>query len=92
MLASSYNLPKLGISLMQAVWAIITLYRARADQIQTFGYAAFGLTVAPYAFMSIMNIIGSLLNQEYAAIFLIRTPLMGKAEPKGGFFLGEVCS
>ena len=49
---------------MQAVWAIITLYRARADQIQEFGCAAFGLTVAPYAFMSVMNIIGSLLNQE----------------------------
>ncbi|KAK3302748.1 uncharacterized protein B0T15DRAFT_314050 [Chaetomium strumarium] len=94
-LASSYNFPKMLISLIQAAWAIITLYRARGDQIQEFGYAAFGLTVAPYAFMSLMNIIGSLLNPEYNAIFLVRTPLMDQAESHaefngGGFFAAEV--
>ncbi|AEO66313.1 uncharacterized protein THITE_110760 [Thermothielavioides terrestris NRRL 8126] len=89
-LASSYNLPKLLVSLLQIVWATTTLYRARGDQIQRFGYAAFGLTVAPYVFMSIMNIAGSFLNPEYAAIFMVRTPLMDEAESKGGFFVGEV--
>lgn len=72
------------------MWAIITLYRARGDQIQEFGYAAFGLTVAPYAFMSVMNIIASSLSPEYPAIFLVRTPMMAEAESKGGFFVGEI--
>ena len=92
LLASSYNLPKLVITFIQAMWGLITLYRTRGDQIQIFGYAAFGLTVTPYAFMSIMNIIGSLLNPEYGSIFLVRTPLMDEAGPNGGFFLAEVCS
>lgn len=90
-LASSYNLPKLLVGLVQAVWAVATLYRARGDQIQRYGYAAFGLTVAPYAFMSIMNILGTLLNPEYAAVFLVRTPWMSDAEADGGFFAAEVC-
>lgn len=90
-LASSYNVPKLVVSLVQAVWATVTLYRARGDQIEQFGYAAFGLTVAPYAFMSVMNVIGSLLNPDYPAIFLVRTPTMDEAETKNGsFFASEV--
>jgi hypothetical protein len=89
-LASSYNVPKILISLIQAVWAVITLYRARGDQIQQYGYAAFGRTVAPYAFMSVMNIIGSLLNLEYPAIALVRTPTMAQAEAAGGFFAAEM--
>ncbi|KAI8632846.1 hypothetical protein F5Y19DRAFT_419176 [Xylariaceae sp. FL1651] len=91
-LSSAYNAPKILISLVQTIWAIITLYRARGDQIQQYGYAAFGLTVTPYGFMSVLNIIGSLLNQEYPAIFIVRTPLMEEAESdaEGGFFAAEV--
>jgi len=48
-LASMYSFLKLLISLIQATWAIITLYRARGNQIDEYRYAAFGLTVAPYA-------------------------------------------
>lgn len=90
---SSYNILKLLVSLLQALWATVTLYRTRGDQTQQYGYAAFGLTVAPYAFMSIMNIIGTLLNAEYPSIFLVRTPSMDDAErePGNDFFATEVC-
>ncbi|KAE8349996.1 hypothetical protein BDV28DRAFT_151346 [Aspergillus coremiiformis] len=65
---SSYNAPKILISFVQAIWAIMTIYKARGNQIDQYGYAAFGLTVAPYTFISLMNIVGSLLNPEYPAI------------------------
>jgi hypothetical protein len=91
-LSSSYNFPKILVSFVQATWAIITLYRARGDQIQQYGYAAFGLTVAPYALMSVMNIIGTFLNPEYPALFLVQTPLMIEAEfeSEGGFFAAHI--
>jgi hypothetical protein len=89
-LASAYNIPKLLISLVQTVWAIVTLYRARGDQINTYGYAAFGLTVAQYAFMSVVNIIGNLLRPEYQSMYMIRTPLMDEAERKGCHFIGAL--
>ncbi|KAK3940962.1 hypothetical protein QBC46DRAFT_383964 [Diplogelasinospora grovesii] len=89
--AESYSAPKLLISLVQAVWAIITLYRARGDQIDQYGYAAFGLTVAPYAWMSVLNSLGNLLTPEYPAIFMVRTPLMDEVEERGlGKFAGEL--
>jgi hypothetical protein len=89
-LASSYNVPKLLISFAQAIWATITIYRARGDQIDQYGYAAFGLTVAPYAFMSVVNIIANLMTPEYSTLFLVRTPVMRDAEQDGAFFRGEI--
>jgi hypothetical protein len=70
-LAKSYNAVKSIIALIQACFAITTLYRSRGTQIDQFGYAAFGLTVAPYAFMSIVNLIGNLICPEYPAAFLV---------------------
>ncbi|KAL6892437.1 hypothetical protein HDV57DRAFT_482018 [Trichoderma longibrachiatum] len=91
-IASSYNLPKLFIGLIQAIWAVITIYRTRGDQIEQYGYAAFGLTVAPYATMSILNSLANMLNPDYPSMFLIRTPAMGKAEEeREGFFKGAIC-
>jgi len=89
-LAPSYNFPKLLIGFIQAIWAIVTLYRARGDQVNTYGYAAFGLTVAQYAFMSVLNIFGNLLRPEYHSKFMVRTPLMDEAEKKGCHFSGAL--
>ena len=90
MLSTTYNAPKLVISLVQAIWGTITLYRARGNQIQEYGYAAFGLTVAPYAWMSIVNIIAGLSTPSYPALFMIRTPVMNEAEEAGGSFRLEI--
>lgn len=90
-LSASYNIPKLIISLIQAIWATITLYQTRGDQITEYGYAAFGLTVAQYAWMSILNTIANLLSPEYPAMFIVRTDTMAEAEEREGcFFSGEI--
>ncbi|KAL2843051.1 hypothetical protein BJX68DRAFT_270376 [Aspergillus pseudodeflectus] len=89
-LAASYNIPKAIISLAQAIWATITIYRARGNQIDQYGYAAFGLTVAPYAYMSIINLIATCITPEYPAIYMVRTSLMNQAEAHGALITGEV--
>ena len=70
-IANSYNLIKILISIGQLVFAISTLYRTRGDQIALFGYAAFGLTVTPYAVMSLVNLLGCLLCPQYSTVFLV---------------------
>ena len=89
-LSSTYSAAKLVISLVQAIWATLTLYRARGNQIEEYGYAAFGLTVAPYACMSVVNIIATLYSSTYPALFMIRTPIMDEAEAAGGSFKCEL--
>lgn len=89
-LAASYNIPKAFVSLAQAIWAIITLYRSRGNQIDEYGYAAFGLTVASYAYMSIINLIATCLTPEYPAIYMVRTSIMDEAEENGAVIVGEV--
>ena len=89
-LSTPYNVPKLLIGLVQAIWATVTLYRARGDQTERFGYAAFGLTVAQYAYMSVINVVGNIVRPEYPTMFMIRTPLMDEAEQHGCVFSGEL--
>ncbi len=89
-LAASYSFPKLFISLVQVIWAIGTLYQTRVDQLTRFGYAAFGLTVAQYAWMSIVNTFANMLSPSYPTLYLVRTPAMDEAEAEGCFFSGEI--
>ncbi|KAJ3956645.1 hypothetical protein N0V92_006789 [Colletotrichum tropicale] len=42
-----YNLVRVLASIIQLIFAVSTLYRTRGDQIERYGYAAFGLTVIP---------------------------------------------
>ncbi|KAF2117150.1 hypothetical protein BDV96DRAFT_19591 [Lophiotrema nucula] len=93
-IGSSYSLVKGTIALAQAVFAVKTLYEARGDQINEYGYAAFGLTVAPYALMSLVNLLGALSRPEYDAIYLVGTPGMIEERKRkglsGGYYEGVV--
>ncbi|KAH8702792.1 hypothetical protein GQ44DRAFT_778475 [Phaeosphaeriaceae sp. PMI808] len=77
-------------ALAQSAYALYTLYRARGDQINQFGYAAFGLTVAPYAVMSIMNLLGNLCRPEYPSLYMVESSIMDEARQRGGLFDGAV--
>ncbi|KAH8726398.1 hypothetical protein GQ44DRAFT_161546 [Phaeosphaeriaceae sp. PMI808] len=88
--SATYNMVKAVAALAQSAYALYTLYRARGDQISQFGYAAFGLTVAPYAVMSIMNLVGNLCRPEYPSLYLVESSIMDEARRRGGLFEGAV--
>jgi hypothetical protein len=89
-LSDNYNILKSGVSLGQAIFACFTLYRTKGDQLSQYGYAAFGLTVAPYAIMSVINLLGSLLCPEYPALYLVDSEPMQEARKHGGTFDGTI--
>jgi len=70
-LSCSYNLLKILAAVVQLIFAVTTLYRTRGGQIGQFGYAAFGLTVAPYAWMSLLNLLGNVLCPQYPSLFVV---------------------
>ena len=87
----SYNLSKGPIALFQALYASATLYETRGDQIERYGYTAFGLTVAPYLVMSIINLIGTVLTPDYSTIFMVESEIMEEARQRhGASFRGAV--
>lgn len=89
-ISSSYNFSKGIAALFQTIYATVTLVKTRGDQIQRYGYAAFGFTVAPYLVMSIVNLLGTLLTPDYSAIYLIESDIMKEAIKRGCYFKGTV--
>jgi hypothetical protein len=67
----NYNLLKSLIALGQAIYGITTLYHAPGDQISQYGYVAFSLTVAPYATMSVVNLMAALFYPDYPQTYLV---------------------
>ena len=49
------------------------------------GYAAFGLTVAPYIITSLVNLMGQIATPEYSTLFMIHSAEMDEARRPGGF-------
>lgn len=68
------------LSIVQLVSAIISLYDSRGDQINRFGYAAYGLSVAPYALMSLVNLLCAGHRGEWPCRYVLRTAILEEAE------------
>jgi hypothetical protein len=78
-ISCSNSLAKCATAVVQVGFACFTLYRTRSNQIEEYGYAAFGLTVIPYALMSILNLIANLLTPEYPTLFMVHSDYMDMA-------------
>lgn len=90
-LCNNYNTLKIFVSLGQALFAAGTLYETRGDQISRYGYAAFGLTVTPYIWMSLLNLCGNYFCAEYPSFYLIESQAMRDlTENEGICFTGVV--
>jgi len=83
-LSCSSGTLKCAAAIVQVGFAAVTLYRARGDQVEKYGYAAFGLTVIPYAIMSVLNLMANILTPEYPTLFTVHSDLMDAAERRPG--------
>lgn len=70
-IASNYNILKTLAAIVQILYGCYELYEARGMQINTFGYAAYSLTVIPYVFMSFLNLIASMCRPSYPSRYLV---------------------
>lgn len=82
----SYNFAKTALALLQTVSAGATLYRTRGNQIAIYGYSAFGLTVAPYLVMSIVNGLAQMVMPQYPRLYMVWSSEMDEAKKRGGHF------
>jgi len=93
-IAQSRDFVKVLVALFQVIYSSWTLYEARGNQIELYGPFSFSLTVAPYAVMSAINLMGGLLVPVYPTVFLVRSEVMDEVERRcgGGCFGGVVGS
>ena len=91
-ISKSYNIGKAVIAIFQFVFAVFTLVRSsEGNQIQLYGYSSFSLTVAPYAVMSLVNLIANLFCPTYTSLYMVRNSVMDEAESRlGKLFEGVV--
>ena len=82
------------VALLQLLYASFTLYHANGGQVNRYGFVAPGLTVIPFAFMSALNLIASLVAPHYPTLYLVRSKVMEEAERRTGspfhFVVGKV--
>ena len=79
-LSSNLNIPKALIAIFQFIYASVTLYKTKGDQIERYGFAAFGLTVIPYLIMTLVNLIGNVITPEYPKAYLVHSAIMDEAK------------
>ena len=89
-ISRSQSLLKMTISVAQLTVSCITLYRTRGPQLDRYGYAAFGLSVFPYAFMSLVNLICIGTVGEYPCLLLLRTTILDEVKRRDVRISGEV--
>lgn len=89
-LSNQHNILKYAASLIQLAFACITLYRVSGNQLDQYGYAAYGLTVVPYAIMSFVNLCANICSPDYPSLYMVRSEVMDEAEQRGGWFDGTV--
>ena len=89
-LCRSKELTSALVGIAQVIFASITIYRARGDQIEKYGYAAYGLSVHPYLLMSLANLIKLAVCGRYPYAYVLRTATLAEAEKDRGVFEGAV--
>jgi hypothetical protein len=86
----SYSGAKAIVSIVQIIFGIYTLYRTRGNQVERFGYAAYGLTVTQYALMSIINLAGNLLRPDYTSMYIVGSNASDDLEKEHGCVIATV--
>lgn len=73
-----------AISIVQLVSSVITLYTRRGAQIERYGYAAYGLSVTPYALMTAVSLICNAIVGDWPCRCVLRPAICEDAGHREG--------
>ncbi|KAF2469420.1 uncharacterized protein BDR25DRAFT_356652 [Lindgomyces ingoldianus] len=90
-LSSYHSVSKGVIAIFQLIFASYTFVRTKGDQLDRYGYAAYGLTVAPYLIMSFINLVSAIFSPDYSHVYLVSSEAMEEARRRAdGHFEGVI--
>ncbi|KAL0634960.1 hypothetical protein Q9L58_006078 [Maublancomyces gigas] len=67
----NYSMVKAFAAIGQILYGSFQLYKSAAGNIAYYGYEAYELTIIPYIVMSFLNLVASLCEPQFPAIFLV---------------------
>lgn len=70
-LTKTHNIVKSLVAFLQLCFSVVVLARASGNQVDVYGYAAFSLTVAPYAVMAAVNLLANACMPSYDSLYLV---------------------
>ncbi|PWW80182.1 hypothetical protein C7212DRAFT_361155 [Tuber magnatum] len=92
-IASSYGTAKSFTGVLQIIISIFSLYSSSSDQVNLYGYAAFGFSVIPYTIMSFLNAIANSIEADYDSLCMVESEVMVEAYQRTGEeFIGAVAA
>ncbi|KAK1759918.1 hypothetical protein QBC47DRAFT_410622 [Echria macrotheca] len=78
-LDGTYSIIKPLTAAVQMSSAVVTLFRAVGDEIDRYGFTAFGLTVVPYLVMTLFNLLALLATPEYTTFYAVWSEVYAEA-------------
>jgi len=92
-LSSNYSIVKAVIAIFQVLYGSWELYAGRGSQFETYGYAAYSLTVVPFVAMSLLNLVATICEPQYSHTYFVKyndAASMGVREELNNRMLGAV--
>ncbi|MCJ1331662.1 hypothetical protein MMC10_008353 [Thelotrema lepadinum] len=93
-LSAPHSFSRTAIGIFQAVYSCVMIYVARGDQLERYSWGAFGLSVTPYAMMSMLNTVANTLTPVHPALHLVDSDALIESRRRGaryGFVVGQLC-
>ena len=88
-ISSSASILQSIVAIFQVIYTSFTLYKTRGDQLNRYGYAAFGLTIIPYIIISFLNLVGN-LSTPNSTLYLVGSPKVEEAKVREGSVIDRV--
>lgn len=70
-IAYNYSITKAVAAIAQILYGTFHLFQSSKIQIDYYGYNAYQLTIIPYIIMSFLNLIASLCEPQFPALYLV---------------------
>ena len=93
-LSAPHTFSRTAIGIFQAVYSCVMIYVTRGDQLERYSWGAFGLSVTPYAIMSMLNTIANTLTPVHPTLHLVGSDALDESRGRGaryGFVVGHLC-
>ena len=85
-LSANHSFSRTAISIFQVFYSCTMIYQTKGDQLDRYSWGAFGLTVLPYAIMSVLNLVANTITPVYPTLQLVSSDVLDESRKRGATY------